>query len=354
MREYKLLLSVLSAFLFISLSSYGQIGGNGTYEFLSRTNSARVAALGGDVLSIRDNDISIALTNPSLISPEMNKFLSLDYAGIRTAYNYGDLLYSRTFNKIGSFTGAFQFINYGKFTYADETGATSGDFTASEYALNVGWGRQLSPNFSIGANGKLIYSQLATYKSFGIAVDVAGTYSTKEDLFSASLIGRNIGLQVVSYTPGTRDPLPFELDLASSVKLRHLPLRISFLYDHIEKWDLSYDDPNDASNQKDPITGEVKKKTDVSKFADNLMRHVVIGGELTIAKVLSLRLGYNYGRRQELMLVDRAGLSGFSAGVGLRVKQFSFSYTHAAYQAGTFNPNYITVTADLGNLIRKK
>lgn len=354
---YKILFK--SAFIFvllvlISVSSIAQIGGRQTYQFLNLTNSARIAGLGGDFLTIKDNDITLTLANPSLITSEMHNNLSLSFVNYFTGPNYGYVMYSRTFKNTGSFVGSFQFINYGKFTGADETGIKTGEFSASEYALNIGWARQLGPLFSIGANGKLIYSSLENYHSFGIAVDVAGTYTSKNELFTASLLARNIGAQIVPYRPGNREPLPFELQAGISPKLRHIPVRFSFLYEHLEKWDLSYEDPSDPANQKDPITGETKKQSGVGKFADNLMRHIVIGTEVTIAKVFAIRLGYNYGRRQELKLYNRAGLSGFSYGFGLRIKMFNFSYTRATYQAGSLNPNYITLTANLGGFKKQE
>ena len=354
---YKILFK--SAFIFIlidliSVSSIAQIGGMQTYQFLNLTNSARIAGLGGDFLTIKDHDITLTLANPSLITPEMHNNLSLSFVNYFTGPNYGYIMYSRTFKNAGSFVGSFQFINYGKFTGADETGIITGEFSASEYALNIGWARQLGPLFSIGANGKLIYSSLESYHSFGIAVDVAGTYISKNELFTASLMARNIGAQIIPYRPGNREPLPFELQAGISPKLRHIPVRLSFLYEHIEKWDLSYEDPSDPANQKDPITGETKKQSGVGKFADNLMRHIVIGTEVTIAKVFAIRLGYNYGRRQELKLYNRAGLSGFSYGFGLRIKMFNFSYTRATYQAGSLNPNYITLTVGLGGFKKQE
>ena len=237
-----------------AVSSVAQIGGSQTYQFLNLTNSARIAGMGGEFLTIKDDDITLTLANPSLITPEMHNNLSLSYVNYFTGPNYGYAMYSRTFKNTGSFVGSFQFINYGKFTAADESGIKTGEFSASEYALNIGWARQLGPLFSIGANGKLIYSSLESYHSFGIAVDVAGTYLSKNELFTASIIARNIGIQIVSYRPGNREPLPFDLQAGVSAKLQHIPVRFSFLYDHLETWNLSYEDPNDPANQKDPIT----------------------------------------------------------------------------------------------------
>ena len=103
--------------------------------------------------------------------------------------------------------------------------------------------------------------------------------------------------------------LPFEMQAGIAIKLRHLPVTISVLYNNIEKWDLAYYDSLAPGNQVDPITGQTKKKTDIENFGDELMRHIVIGAELTIAKAFSLRLGYNYRQRQEMKLTDRTALA---------------------------------------------
>ncbi len=65
------------------------------------------------------------------------------------------------------------YMNYGKFDGYDENGISTGEFRASEYNLRAGYGRKLHPNFTVGANAKIIYSTLADYTSFGMAVDLA-------------------------------------------------------------------------------------------------------------------------------------------------------------------------------------
>ncbi|MCK9219975.1 MAG: type IX secretion system protein PorQ [Bacteroidales bacterium] len=332
---------------------WAQIGNFNTYKFLDLSNSARVAALGGNSLAVSDNDITLTQANPSLITPEMNNNLAVSYVNIPGGVNYGFVMYGADFKKAGSFVGSLQYINYGKFDGRDAAENQIGEFSASEYALNIGWGRRLSPLFSIGANGKLIYSQLDTYHSLGIAVDVAGTFITKDQLFTASLIGKNIGTQIVPYVAGNREALPFELQIGLSEKFKHIPLRFTQLLTNLNRWDLTYLDISDPANQPDPYTGEVKEKTGIAKFSDNMMRHVVLGAELTIAKVLAVRLGYNYQRRQELKLNGKAGLAGFSVGVGLHVKMFDLSYTRATYQAGS-SRNYITLAVSLKEFIKKQ
>jgi hypothetical protein len=331
----------------------GQSGGMATYDFLELSQSARIAAIGGNFLAVRDNDITLALANPSLVTPEMHKNLAMNFV-IFPGIKYGSCVYSHTFKKAGSFTGGIQFVSTGTIKRYDASENPLGEFSANEMAFHVGWGRQLSPHFSIGANGKLIYSQLEEYNSFGIAVDVAGSYWTLDNAFTASLIGRNIGAQLDPYRPGQYEALPFEIQIGLTEQLKHIPVRFYQLLTHLQRWDLSYTDPNNPSNQADPITGQTEEKSGLARFADNLMRHIVIGAEVTIAKVLAIRLGYNYLKRQEMKLYTKSGLAGFSVGIGLRVKMFSIGYTYAKYQPGKLNPNYFTLAINFGEFTRKK
>jgi len=344
-------LFLLSLIIILSSNSFGQIGGNSTYEFLNFTSSARIAAMGGDFLAINDNDIMLAASNPSIINSEMHNMLGVAYTDYFSDVNHGLATYARSFNKIGSFAASMQYMSYGKFDYAEVTGERSGQFYAGETALNIGWGRQLDSLFSIGANLKFIYSSLESYSSYGMAVDVAGSYNSRDKTFTVSLIGKNIGRQLKAYEGGNIEPLPFELQLGLSKRLKHLPFRFSVLYNNIQKWDLRYEDPQDI--QTDPITGEVQEESGIAEFADNFMRHLVFGGELVIAKVLSLRAGFNYQRRQEMKVTAKPGMVGYSWGIGLKVYKFHIEYARSTYHLNG-SPNYFTLTANLNEFYRKK
>ncbi len=340
---------LLSGFILLNVSAiFAQIGGNSTYRFLNLPNSPRVAALGGNFLAIADNDLAVGLNNPSMISEEMNNSFSLNYVDYFADINYGFASYSHTFEKAGSFAASMQYLNYGKFSYTDETGIideSAGEFTGNELAFVLGWGRRLDSLFSIGANLKAISSNLETYNSFGMAVDVAGSYHAKSG-FTASLVARNLGRQLTTYTPGNNEPLPFEIQFGLSNKLKHLPFRYSVLLTNLQKWDLTYTDP--AENVVDPFTGEVKKQSKAGEFADKAFRHLVIGGEFIPTRNFSFRLGYNYQRRQEMKVETKRGTVGFSWGFGFRVSKFNFSYARSAYHlAGS--PNLFSIAFNLSD-----
>lgn len=339
--------------IIVSIPGFSQIGGTTSYQFLEQPISARIAALGGNVASINDNDLNIGFVNPSLINPGMNNNLALNYINFFTGTNYGSVQYANTFSKAGSFMGTLQYLDYGEIDYADENGNLGGTFGAYDMAFTVGWGRQLDSMFSIGAAAKLIYSSYESYNSFGMAVDVSGTYESRSG-WTMSLVARNLGMQLSTYYPGAdRDPLPFDLQYAVSKRLAHVPFRFSLIYDHIETWDLTFTDPANPSDGYDPITGEPKYKTGFAKFGDQFMRHIIIGTELYIGKNLILRGGYNYRRRQEMKIDDKIGMVGFSWGLGVRIYKFRINYSRVTYSlAGS--PNYLTIAFDINSFMKNK
>lgn len=347
----KLVSFLIASFLFLNITT-AQVGGNNGYTFLEQPISARIAALGGNVAAINDNDVNIGFVNPSLINPGMDNSMALNYINFFTGTNYSSIQYANTFKKAGSFLGTLQYMDYGKIDYADENGNLGGTFGAYDMALTIGWGRRLDSSFSVGAAAKLIYSSYESYNSFGMAVDVAGTYESKSG-FTMSLVGRNIGMQLTTYHPGAeRDPLPFDLQFAISKSLEHVPFRFSVIYDHIEKWNYLVEDPNNPSDGFDPITGEPQYKEGVAKFSENLMRHFIFGAEFYIGKNLVLRGGYNYRRRQEMKVEDRMAMVGFSWGLGVRIYKFRINYSRVTYSlAGS--PNYLTIAFDLDSFKKK-
>jgi len=342
--KYKYLLFLIVSVVLV-IPAHAQLGGRYAYTFLDQPVSARLAALGGTNISVADNDPNVAFVNPSFISPGINNSLAFNYVNFFASSNFGSFNYAHTFNKVGSFMGSIQFMDYGTFDYADEAGNISGNFGASDFAFNLGWGRQLDSSFSIGATAKLIYSFYEGYNSFGIAVDVAGTYKSKTG-WTMSVIASNMGLQITTFTAGQRSPLPFNLQYAISKRLEHVPFMFSFVYNHIEKWNLTYEDPANPSGGIDPITGEPLYKSGAAKFGTQLLSHIVVGAEVYIGKNIVLRGGYNYRRRQELKTVSKPGMVGFSWGIGVRIYKFKINYSRSTYHL-IGSPNYLSLVFNL-------
>lgn len=333
-------------FLMNMISSVFAQQKDGTYTFLNTSNSARNAALGGTMVPIYDSDIQLAAFNPSLINSNMNNSMSLSYVDYFTDINFATVQYGHTFEKIGSFVGTIQYHNYGDFFYSDETGfVDDSQFSVSDYAVNLGWGRRLNDNLSIGANLKFAGIQYENNSTFALAVDVSGTYRTKSD-WIMSLTARNIGAELYNNYQGYKNKLPFRMQFGVSKKLEHLPFTVIVVYDNIQKWDLSYDDPLDLEGNYDPMAGQYIEKSKLDRFAKNLFSHIVFAGELDLGKNLFIRLGYNYGFRQNMKTPTKKGAVGLSYGVGINVYKFQISYSRSEMHIHG-SPNFFTITTNL-------
>lgn len=338
--------------LFSSTLSIAQIGGTNTYEFLNVPISARSAGLGGSVIAVKDNDPTLAISNPSLLNSEMNSMTTFSYLNYFADINHGFFSYVKDFNKVGTFSAGIRYLDYGTFVETDEGGNELGKFTAAEYALVLGWGKQIDSNFSVGANLKPIYSSLYLYNSAGIALDFSGTYYNKQKGFTAAIVVKNVGTQLSSYVEGgEKEPIPFEIQGGISKKFKHMPFRVSIDMIQLQNWNLAYNDSILQTNNSD-LSDEEKSERNKTGIIGETFRHLVIGGEFVPSKNFMLRFGYSFKRRAELAHDNKPGLIGFSWGIGFRVKKFHVSYGSAKYHlAGP--SNHFTVTTNLSEYYRK-
>jgi hypothetical protein len=340
-------------FYFLTQFIFSQIGGNSAYEFLNLPFSAREAAAGGTLITVKDDDINLTFHNPALISEGMDNHFALSYVDYIADINYGYAAYSKTFANVGSFVIGMQYVNYGKFIEADPTGLITGSFTAADYSFNVGYCRQLDSMFSVGATLKTIYSNLDTYTSLGSAADLGATYSNPHNLFTASAVVSGIGYQWMTYSNGDQEPIPFEIQLGISKRLKKAPFRFSLIYQHLEKWDLTYVDPTDPNTTINPLTGTTTSHGPDNNFFYKLGLHMVGSAEILIGKNFAIRVGYNYERQQELKILGQSSIAGFSGGFGFKISKFNFSYSYAQYSpAGASNT--FTVTSGLSEFYRRQ
>jgi len=334
----------------LSQAGMAQKGGESTYSFLGLTNSARVAALGGEVVSLMDDDINLVFHNPALLTSGMHNHLNFNYVNYFAGVNYGYASYGYSRENIGNFAAGMHYVDYGTFDYTDELGQELGTFRASEYALNLFYSRSVIDTFfTVGVNLKPIYSSFEQYNSFGIALDAGITYHNPRTLTTVGLVAKNMGTQITSYT-GTREKLPFEILVGITQGLAHAPFRFNVTYQHLERWDLTYSTEEDESSNS---MGEEAEKSGFDVFGDKLMRHLVFGVEFLLGKNFHIDLGYNYKRRQEMKVSVRPGMVGFSMGFGFKVSKFHFAYGRSTYHlAGA--TNHFSLTTNLSEFYRKQ
>jgi len=344
---------ILVGISLVTLNAYSQLGGRNTYEFLNLTSSARIAAMGGKVNAIWDDDLNLPFYNPSLLNEEMRNNMVLNYVNYFTDVNYGYVSYASTIKGIGNIAGGIHYINYGKFIAADEIGTRTGTFTASEMALNLMFSRTIDSMFHIGVNLKPIYSSMEKYNSFGLAADLGVTYTSKDKLFAGALVIRNLGLQIKPYYEQHREKLPLEVQIGISQKLRHAPFRFSVVAHNLQKLDLTYSKSGDDDlHEIDVVTGEPVNENKIEDIADKVMRHMIFGVEFLPFKSFSLRAGYNYQRRSEMKIESRVAMVGFSWGFGIKISKFNLSYGRASYHLAGAS-NHFSLSTDFSAFYRK-
>jgi hypothetical protein len=139
-------------FLTISLLpfhfSFAQTGGATVFQFMNQPPSARITAMGGNFISVLDEDPALGYQNPSLLNPLMNNRLSLSYVDFISDIGRGYAGYVHSFDKIKTtFNAGIQYTNYGSFHATDNIGNVTGEFDGAEYALTIGAGRQYLRTF---------------------------------------------------------------------------------------------------------------------------------------------------------------------------------------------------------------
>jgi len=306
------------------------------------------------------------------LSPEMNDHLVLSYVDYFTDIKYTSAIYSTTYEGIGSFSGGIQYMHYGTFQEADVTGTITNEFNAEDVIINLGWGRKYIPKintakgpialdsmFYIGANVKLIYSRYhLDYTSFGAAVDLAATYHNRDKNLTIAALVKNMGRQFKTYTYKNKEPIPFEVQLGISHKLKHAPFRLMANFENLQIWDLTYTDPAaQTENSLDTAVNDSSTLYVIGRklggFGDKFMRHTLLGVEVIIAESFQIRFGYNYRRRKELALSTRKALTGFSIGVGVRISKFHISYARSSYHVAGAT-NHFTIRTNLSDFHFKK
>ena len=313
---------------------------NSSNNSLNLNNSSRVLSMGGDVISIVDNDVSLAFQAPSLLNKEMNRQMSFNFVDYVSDINFISFHYAQKIsNNLMIFSG-LDAINYGEFIGSDATGNSTSLFTANQQIFTLGTAKQISDKFTLGTNIKLLNSQLESYHSLSLSSNVSTTYFNKENNLAATLLFKNMGKPIKSYTSNSEN-LPFEIQLGLSKSLQHLPFRYSLVLHHLNVYDISNDYNLNTIYDLTTNTIIIKKET----VAKKMLRHVILGGELNpFRKSLYLRAGFNFQRREDLKLSSSFSMSGFSWGMGFSVKKIQINYSRSALHSSSVLNSFSLIT----------
>jgi len=274
------------------------------FSFLRLPVSAHVAALGGDNITLDDDDPTVVFHNPALICNTSDKSINLNFMTYMEGAKTASASFVKGWGERGTWAVSAQYMNYGSMKETTIDNIEQGSFSAKDIAVAGTFAYLLSDRWSGGVTLRFISSSIASYNAIGIASDLGLNYYDEVHGWSISAVAKNLGGQVKAYQD-EYEKIPIDLQLGVSKRLAAAPLRFSATLSRLNRWDTSF------------------------------IQHVAFGVDVFIGESIYIAGGYNFRRRDEMKISEGDGSSshgaGLSVGAGLTLKRFKLSAAYAKY-----------------------
>ena len=274
------------------------------YSFLRLPVSAHVAALGGDNITLTDDDATLIFHNPALISGVTDKSINLNFMTYMEGAKTASASFVKAYKERATWGVAAQYMDYGTMKQTTVDNVETGDFSARDIALAGTFTYLLSDRISGGVTGRFITSHIASYSSAAVAIDLGVNYQNSERGWSLSAVAKNLGGQIAAYEDDF-ERIPLDLQLGVTKRLIGSPLRLSATLSRLNNWDQGF------------------------------IKHVAVGADLLLGESIYVAAGYNFRRASEMKITDNEGESnhgaGLSLGAGLQLERFKLHVAYAKY-----------------------
>ena len=278
------------------------------YNFLRLPISAHAAALGGDNITIIEDDPSLMFSNPALAASVSDMTVGLSYMNYMKGANYMGASFTKAMSDKATLAGGIQYMNYGKMKEVDENNVQLGEFNASEIAVEAIFSYELAKNLVGGITGKFITSYIGSYNSIAVGVDLGLNWYDPEHEWSVSAVAKNLGGQVKAYDDNFGN-MPFDLQLGVSKTFAALPVRVS------------------------------AKLVDLTHFNYQFINHLNLGAEVLLSESLWIGGGYNFRRANDMKIGvgddESSHGAGFSFGGGINLERFKLNLSYGKYHAAS-------------------
>lgn len=278
------------------------------YNFLRLPVSAHAAALGGDNISIIEDDESMIFNNPALLSSVSDKTINLNYMNYMSGANTASASFNRIIKERASVAASAQFIDYGKMKETDENNIQTGEFSAKDISIAGYFSYMLTDRLAGGITAKFITSDIGDYNSIAMGVDLGLNYYDPEKEWSVSLVAKNLGGQMKAYDD-QYDRMPIDIQLGASKRFAHMPFRISATL------------------------------VDLNHLDYKFINHLVAGVDIIISPTIWVGAGYNFRRANEMKITETDGESshgaGLSFGAGINLERFKLNLAYGKYHVSS-------------------
>ena len=297
------LLSFIFFYLLLSSSIYSQESQT-AYNFLRLPVSAHVAALGGENITITDDDATVIFHNPALINGVSDKTINLNYMTYMEGAKTASAAYIKGIGDRGTWGVTGQYMDYGTMKETTADNQDLGTFSARDIALAGSFAYALTETLNGGITAKVISSHIGGYSSLAVGVDLGLNYFDEERDLSLSAVARNLGGQVKAYDD-TFERIPLDLQVGITKGLGNAPLRFSLTLSRLNDWDEAFG------------------------------RHIAIGADVLLSQQIYVAVGYNFRRASQMKISESDGSSshgaGLSIGGGLSLERFKLHIAYGKY-----------------------
>lgn len=300
--------------------------GNAVFEFLKLPHAAKATSLGGLNISSIGRDLGLAMTQPALLSTNLDGEIQISvkpyFAGIQQ-YDLNGVNKLKSNWVIG---WGVHYMDYGSIEQTDILGNEFGMTNPNEYAIQFGIAKTYQEHFHFGTQIKFIQSNFGAYTSSGVAMDVGVRYLAPNGLAQWSILLQNVGTQIKYFQ--VKEELPLNLILGWSKKLANAPLQFSVTAERLSVWNNNLYDVDFYNQEGYAKPGGLQ----------NVFNHLVLGTQLYIGENFELDLGYHFARRAELNLPNQPNsLNGLSTGFSFPYKRMQFQYGTGFFQKNNYH-----------------
>lgn len=278
------------------------------YNFLKLPVSAHAAALGGDNISIIEDDESMIFNNPALLSSVSDKTINLNYMNYMSGANTASAAFNRIIKERASVAASAQFIDYGKMKEVDENNVQTDEFSAKDISIAGYFSYMLTDRIAGGITAKFVTSYIGDYNSIAMGIDLGLNYYDPEKEWSVSLVAKNLGGQMKAYDD-QYDRMPIDVQLGASKRFAHMPFRISATL------------------------------VDLNHLDYKFINHLVAGADIIISPTIWVGIGYNFRRANEMKITEADGESshgaGLSFGAGINLERFKLNLAYGKYHVSS-------------------
>lgn len=293
--------------------------GNEVFSFLRLPNATRANALGGNTVALIERDPSLVFHNPGLLGAEMDGMINFNYMNYIADVNVGSALFTKATGERAAWGVGASFMSYGSVReFLPDNVATGATVSAKDISVTGFYAHDLSERWRGGLSLKFLYSGLADFTSMGLAVDAGLSYYNSEKGFSFGFALKNIGLQLKPYQDD-RQKMPWDIQAGITQKMAHAPIRFSLTAQYLNRWKFDTVDNTVVEYEGD-------------SFFKSFAKHLILGVDYVPSDNFWLGVGINPKTKMDMKLQGGGGgLSGFSAGAGVKIKMFDVGCSVAKY-----------------------